>query len=46
MPNTQEITNAQDEELLATLGYKQEFKRAFTPFEVLSSSSLLLKIGY
>lgn len=23
-----------DEELLASLGYKQEFKRAFTPFEV------------
>ena len=23
-----------DEELLATLGYKQEFKRAFTPLEV------------
>ena len=23
-----------DEQLLATLGYKQEFKRAFTPLEV------------
>jgi hypothetical protein len=23
-----------DEELLATLGYRQEFKRAFTPLEV------------
>ena len=27
-----------DEELLASLGYKQEFKRAFTPFETLSLS--------
>ena len=24
-----------DEQLLATLGYKQEFKRAFTPLEVI-----------
>ena len=28
---------AQDEALLASLGYKQEFKRAFTPFEVLTA---------
>lgn len=27
-------TTLDDEELLASLGYKQEFKRAFTPFEV------------
>jgi hypothetical protein len=26
-----------DEALLAELGYKQEFKRAFTPLEVLSA---------
>jgi hypothetical protein len=31
-----------DEELLASLGYKQEFKRAFTPLEVRSSVSHLL----
>ena len=30
-----------DEELLAELGYKQEFKRAFTPLEVISSFSLV-----
>ncbi len=28
------VVNAADEALLATLGYKQEFKRAFTPLEV------------
>ena len=46
MPNALDDIKAQDEALLASLGYKQEFKRAFTPFEVLTSSSLLLKIGY
>lgn len=34
MPTASDDINAQDEALLATLGYKQEFKRAFTPFEV------------
>ncbi|KAK0214394.1 APC amino acid permease, partial [Armillaria fumosa] len=29
-----DVVNAADEALLATLGYKQEFKRAFTPLEV------------
>jgi len=33
MPARDDI-KAQDEALLASLGYKQEFKRAFTPFEV------------
>jgi len=36
MTNKKAITNA-DEQLLAELGYKQEFKRAFTPLEVGSS---------
>lgn len=29
-----DVVNAADEALLAALGYKQEFKRAFTPLEV------------
>jgi hypothetical protein len=29
-----EVIRQQDEALLASLGYKQEFKRAFTPIEV------------
>ena len=33
MSRKAEITR-RDEELLAQLGYKQEFKRAFTPLEV------------
>jgi hypothetical protein len=33
LDDTPGVRNA-DEELLATLGYKQEFKREFTPFEV------------
>lgn len=46
MPNALDASDikAQDEALLASLGYKQEFKRAFTPFEVLTSSSP--KFGY
>ena len=34
MTERSEETRKQDEALLATLGYKQEFKRAFTPLEV------------
>ena len=34
--DSQEIQKA-DEELLASLGYKQEFKRAFAPLEVIMS---------
>lgn len=34
MPDKEEIARA-DEQLLADLGYKQEFKRAFTPLEVM-----------
>ena len=34
MPDAPDNTKAQDEALLASLGYKQEFKRAFTPLEV------------
>ena len=45
MPKALDDIMAQDEALLASLGYKQEFKRAFTPFEVLTCSSLL-KNGY
>lgn len=29
-----------DEQLLAELGYKQEFKRAFTPLEVIRTDPL------
>jgi hypothetical protein len=32
-----EVIARTDEQLLAELGYKQEFKRAFTPLEVISS---------
>ncbi|KAJ7682923.1 amino acid transporter [Mycena rosella] len=32
--NNRDAIRLADEELLATLGYKQEFKRAFTPLEV------------
>ncbi|KAJ7079557.1 amino acid/polyamine transporter I [Mycena belliarum] len=32
--NSQDAIRLADEQLLATLGYKQEFKRAFTPLEV------------
>ncbi|KAK0478775.1 amino acid permease-domain-containing protein [Armillaria novae-zelandiae] len=32
--NTREAVQRADEELLASLGYKQEFRRAFTPIEV------------
>ena len=32
--NRKEAIQRADEELLATLGYKQEFKRAFKPIEV------------
>lgn len=38
MTNKEEIARA-DEQLLAELGYKQEFKRAFTPLEVISCFS-------
>ena len=34
-----DVTQA-DEELLATLGYKQEFKREFSPLEVDGNSRL------
>ena len=34
MTDKKEIANA-DDQLLAELGYKQEFKRAFTPLEVI-----------
>ena len=49
MSGRNEITR-RDEELLARLGYKQEFKRAFTPLEVCShlrkaDISLLLPRG-
>lgn len=40
MTNKEEIAKA-DEQLLAELGYKQEFKRAFTPLEVMGASPLL-----
>jgi len=33
MANKEAVARA-DEQLLAELGYKQEFKRAFTPLEV------------
>jgi hypothetical protein len=36
MSIARDVIKAQDEALLASLGYKQEFKRAFTPFEVLT----------
>jgi hypothetical protein len=32
-----DVIRKADEELLATLGYKQEFKRAFNPLEVSSA---------
>jgi hypothetical protein len=32
--NQHDRTALADEDLLASLGYKQEFKRAFRPFEV------------
>lgn len=32
--STREAVQRADEELLASLGYKQEFRRAFTPIEV------------
>jgi hypothetical protein len=32
----QDSIRQKDEQLLATLGYKQEFKRAFTPLEVIN----------
>jgi len=38
MPNARDDIKAQDEALLASLGYKQEFKRAFTPFELFGVS--------
>ena len=44
MPNVRDDIKAQDEALLASLGYKQEFKRAFKPFEVLTSSSLFYNL--
>ena len=37
MTNKEAIARA-DERLLAELGYKQEFKRAFTPLEVIVTS--------
>ena len=36
-----ELIKQNDEALLASLGYKQEFKRAFTPLEVCISSQYL-----
>jgi hypothetical protein len=33
-----------DEELLARLGYKQEFKREFTPFEVFGIAFRYLRL--
>jgi len=39
MSRKDEITR-RDEELLAQLGYKQEFKRAFTPLEARRPSKL------
>ena len=41
MTNKEAVSRA-DEQLLAELGYKQEFKRAFTRLEASSSFSLLL----
>lgn len=38
--STATIANA-DEKLLAELGYKQEFQRAFTPLEVIMSSVIM-----
>ena len=35
-----------DEELLASLGYKQEFHRAFTPLEVRTSESDTLSLFF
>jgi hypothetical protein len=35
MTMTNEVIARADEQLLAELGYKQEFKRAFTPLEVI-----------
>ncbi|KAL4071559.1 amino acid/polyamine transporter I [Scleroderma yunnanense] len=36
--SSKEVISRSDEALLAQLGYKQEFKRAFTPFEVFGVS--------
>lgn len=43
-----QATKQTDEELLADLGYKQEFRRAFTPLEAspLVSSLLTSTTGY
>ena len=40
----QDYIRQKDEQLLATLGYKQEFKRAFTPLEVIDFWSRCSKI--
>ena len=37
---SKEAIEKADEQLLAELGYKQEFKRAFTPIEVIRDHSL------
>ena len=41
MPHGSDNIRAQDEALLASLGYKQEFKRLFTPLEVHQKYPLL-----
>lgn len=42
--NRRMAVEAADEALLAELGYKQEFRRAFTPLEVRSFSENLLRL--
>jgi hypothetical protein len=39
-----DVTASKDEKLLATLGYKQEFKREFAWFEVLALSFSIIGI--
>ena len=41
----QDAIRQKDEQLLATLGYKQEFKRAFTPLEVIDFRLRYPKFG-
>ena len=42
----QDSIRQKDEQLLATLGYKQEFKRAFTPLEVIDFRLRYPKFGW
>jgi len=44
MESSQHAVAKADEALLAELGYKQEFKRAFTPLEVLSALLLVTRM--